>query len=63
MSARHRDDESSGMTGTSPHPAGMTARLAKRTAAAPNEPLGCAGCPDPWVAGWNRSTVTEVAAR
>ena len=29
MSARHRDDESCGMTGTSPHPAGMTARGAR----------------------------------
>jgi hypothetical protein len=47
MPARHRDDESCGMTGTSHHPEGMTARVAKRTAAAPNEPLGCIGMSSP----------------
>ena len=63
MSARHRDDESCGMTGTSPHPAGMTACLAKRTAAAPNEPLGWRGMSSPWVAGWNRSTAGRCRSR
>jgi hypothetical protein len=58
MSARHRDDESREMTGTSPHPAGMTAHVAERTTllAAPDRTDGMQRMSRPWVAGWNRST-------
>jgi hypothetical protein len=49
MSARHRADKSCGITGTPPHPAEMTARVAERTTplAAPTEPLGCSAMSRP----------------